>query len=86
MLAISFPAYILASATSLSIRPLDPSKLHKMFTNKCTAAKAKKKETTGLHLTSATVGMHLGTVLGVQNSPIHQMLVMQFCRPNISLT
>lgn len=48
--------------------------------------KLKKKKTTGLHLTSATVGMHLGTVLGVQNSPIHQMLVMQFCRPNISLT
>ena len=41
---ISFPGYLLACASSLSIRPLEPGKLHKMFTNKCTTANAKKRK------------------------------------------
>ena len=35
---------LLACASSLSIRPLDPGKLHKMFTNKSTTANAKKRK------------------------------------------
>jgi len=37
-------AYLLACARSLNVPPIDPSKVRKMFTNKCTTAKAKRKK------------------------------------------
>lgn len=37
-------AYLLACARSLNVPPIDPAKLRKIFTNKCTMAKAKRNQ------------------------------------------